>query len=49
MGFDWDEENLAHIAKHGVTRREAEEALNSDPMGVAEQEHEQEVRMMQMA
>lgn len=48
MGFDWDEENLAHIAKHGVSRQEAEEALNSDPMDVAEQEHEQEVRMMQM-
>lgn len=48
MAFDWDKENLAHIARHGVTRQEAEEALDSDPMDVTEQDHEEEVRLMQM-
>lgn len=30
--FDWDEFNIAHIAKHGVEPHEAEEAYNSDPI-----------------
>jgi uncharacterized DUF497 family protein len=25
MGFDWDEHNVAHIARHGVTPMEVEE------------------------
>ena len=30
MGFDWDDDNLDHIARHQVEPEEAEEAL-SDP------------------
>jgi len=30
-GFDWDEENIAHIARHNVTVKEVEEVLDSDP------------------
>ncbi len=30
--FDWDEANRGHIARHGVTVEEAEEAFNSDTL-----------------
>lgn len=30
--FDWDDANIAHIAQHGVTPEEAEEALANDPL-----------------
>ena len=46
--FDWDEANVLHIAKHSVTPKEAEEVLGSDPLDVAEQEHEDEIRLMQV-
>ena len=36
MQFDWDDANIQHIARHGVTPKEAEEAL-SDPDRIAEQ------------
>jgi uncharacterized DUF497 family protein len=28
--FDWDEENLKHISRHGVTSEEAEEVITND-------------------
>jgi uncharacterized DUF497 family protein len=31
-GFDWDEENTAHIARHGVSLGEAEQVLEQDPL-----------------
>ena len=31
-GFEWDEDNLSHIAQHGVTPEEAEEALTNAPV-----------------
>jgi len=31
-GFVWDEENVRHIAKHGVTPEEIEEALTGTPV-----------------
>lgn len=30
--FDWDEANLAHIARHDVAQHEAEEVYNSNPL-----------------
>ncbi len=30
--FDWDEANLNHLARHGVTREEFEQAAGNDPM-----------------
>jgi uncharacterized DUF497 family protein len=30
--FDWDEENIRHLAKHKVTRAEFEQVMNNDPM-----------------
>ncbi len=31
-GFVWDEENVSHIADHGVTPEEVEEALTNAPV-----------------
>jgi len=31
-GFVWDDENVAHIARHGVTPDEAEEVLVGDAL-----------------
>jgi len=30
--FDWDESNIAHIAKHDVLPHEAEEVINDQPL-----------------
>jgi uncharacterized DUF497 family protein len=32
IDFDWDEANIDHIARHGVTREEAEEVILQDPV-----------------
>ncbi len=32
MVFDWDENNLEHIARHGVTAHEVEELMMNDPL-----------------
>lgn len=31
MGFDWDEANTAHIARHGVSRDDAEAVFYNAP------------------
>lgn len=31
-GFEWDEQNRRHIARHRVTPEEAEEAVANDPL-----------------
>jgi uncharacterized DUF497 family protein len=32
LDFDWDEANLAHIARHNVTAEEAEQVLLGSPL-----------------
>jgi uncharacterized DUF497 family protein len=32
--FDWDDANTAHIARHGVTPAEVEQAFANDPLVV---------------
>lgn len=32
--FDWDEANTGHIARHGVTPQEVEQAFANDPLAV---------------
>jgi uncharacterized DUF497 family protein len=34
LEFDWDEGNLTHIARHGVTRDEAEQVVLRDPLDI---------------
>jgi hypothetical protein len=32
--FDWDSENIGHIAKHNVAPEEAEEVILGDPLDI---------------
>ncbi|MGD0729836.1 MAG: BrnT family toxin [Terracidiphilus sp.] len=32
--FDWDAANLGHIARHDVTREEAEQVFRGDPLDI---------------
>jgi hypothetical protein len=49
--FDWDEANLAHIARHEVTQEEAEEVFRGDPLDMELQiagESNEEERLQQL-
>ena len=46
MEFDWDEANLAHIARHGITRGECEEAYRNGPMVIEHQRRKRERRRL---
>ena len=46
--FDWDAQNIAHIARHGVTPDEAEQALDIAPIEIMEQVIDGEVRRMEI-
>lgn len=46
MEFDWDDANLKHIARHGLTPEEAEDALLIEPLEADVQEHESEQRVL---
>jgi hypothetical protein len=34
LGFDWDDANIEHIARHGVTRVEAEQVMLNSPVEI---------------
>ena len=42
--FDWDEANIGHLARHGVTPEEAEEVIENDPLELKPQLIEGEER-----
>jgi uncharacterized DUF497 family protein len=46
MEFDWDAGNLQHIARHGIKRREAEEAVLIEPLEADVEPHENEERVL---
>jgi len=46
--FDWDEGNIAHIAKHGVSPDEAEHVVLNDPLDLDHSEKDGEVRILQV-
>ena len=46
MEFDWDAANRRHIARHGVTPKEAEEAVRIEPLEAGFQQHESEGRVL---
>ena len=46
MEFDWDESNRQHIALHGISPEEAEEAVLIDPLDADVQQHESEQRAL---
>ena len=46
MEFDWNADNLKHIARHGITPKEAEEAVLNEPLEADVQPHESEERVL---
>jgi uncharacterized DUF497 family protein len=46
--FDWDEANIDHIARDGVTREEAEEAVTGDAIDVGVETEGGEERYQQL-
>src|SRR5215469_6972891 len=48
MTFDWDKGNLEHIAEHGITRQEAEEVIDNDPLDLEVQMVGDEERILQV-
>ena len=46
MEFDWDAGNLKHIARHGITPEEAEEAVLIEPLEADVQPHKSEERVL---
>lgn len=48
MHFEWDEHNIAHIARHDILPHEAEEALLSLPIHLYPQVRNGEPRLVQI-
>jgi uncharacterized DUF497 family protein len=48
LSFDWDAENLAHIARHGVTAAEAEYVLNHPTVDLGFQDWHNERRFTEV-
>jgi uncharacterized DUF497 family protein len=46
--YDWDEANVGHLARHGVTPEEVEYLLANNPTDAIEQDHDGEVRFHQL-
>ena len=46
MEFDWDAANSGHVAKHGITPEEAQEAVRIEPLEADVQQHETEERVL---
>jgi len=46
MDFEWDEANIAHIARHGITPEECEEAYRNGPLVIEALERSRERRRL---
>lgn len=46
--FDWDEANVSHIARHGVSPVEAEQVIRGCSLQVSSEEREGEDRQLQL-
>jgi uncharacterized protein len=46
MTFDWDESNVAHIARHGISPAECEEAYQNGPVVIEYQLRSREKRLL---
>jgi uncharacterized DUF497 family protein len=44
--FDWNAANVEHIARHGITPQEAEEAVRIEPLDADVQQHDCELRVL---
>lgn len=48
MKFDWDEANISHIARHGITPAEAEQVVLNEPIDIELQRRGEEPRIVQV-
>jgi uncharacterized DUF497 family protein len=48
MLFDWNDSNIHHIAKHGITPSEAEQVVLNDPIDIELQKRGEESRIAQV-
>jgi uncharacterized DUF497 family protein len=48
LGFDWDDANLGHIARHGVTRAEAEELFAFPLLWMDAHTEDEELRLVEI-
>ena len=46
MEFDWDAANSEHVARHGITPEECEEAYRNGPMVIERQRRKHERRRL---
>ena len=46
--FDWNDSNIHHIAKHGVSPSEAEQVVQNDPIDIEVQRRGEESRVAQV-
>lgn len=46
--FDWDQENIRHITRHGVTPPEAEQVVQNDPVDLQFETRNGEERIAQV-
>ena len=46
MEFDWNAANVEHVARHGITPQEAEEAVRIEPLDADVQHHNDESRVL---
>jgi len=44
--FSWDEANIRHLARHGVSKSEAEQCYRNDPLIIEEQFAGKELRYL---
>jgi uncharacterized DUF497 family protein len=47
--FDWDQGNIRHLARHGVSPQEAEECYRNDPLVLEEQPFDDETRFLALS
>jgi uncharacterized DUF497 family protein len=48
LEFDWDEANIAHIARHNVTPTEAEQVILNNPLDLGSRIRSGELRSTQL-
>lgn len=46
--FDWNDSNIHHVAKHGITPSEAEQVILNDPIDIEIQRRGEESRVAQV-
>lgn len=46
--FDWDDSNIRHVARHGITSSEAEQVIQNDPIDLQFQRRDEEDRIAQL-